>query len=169
MTTPANKARPRAAERTLSTRRIWTIDEANAALPGLSLLISRQIARAADIERRFRSLEQRVGPLRVGGSEIVVPVGSSPAGGGQEARALESELNERIQEYEEGWRAVSAMDVSVKDPRIGLCDFYGRVEGKPVWLCWRYGEEAVAFYHHLDAGFSGRRPLTTAPIPRLLN
>ena len=60
---------------------------------------------------------------------------------------------ERVREYE---AAAIESGVIVKDPRIGLCDFYGLVDGKHVWLCWRYGEEAVEHYHDLDDGL--RRP-----------
>jgi hypothetical protein len=28
-----------------------------------------------------------------------------------------------------------------------------------VFLCWKYGEDRVGFFHELDAGFAGRRPL----------
>jgi hypothetical protein len=55
----------------------------------------------------------------------------------------------------------------VKDPQTGLVDFYGRIDGRTVWLCWRYGEDCVGYYHDLDAGFSGRRPLT-ADVRRVL-
>ena len=38
-------------------------------------------------------------------------------------------------------------------------DFPALREGREVYLCWRLGEEEVAFWHELDAGFSGRQPL----------
>ncbi len=71
--------------------------------------------------------------------------------------------------YEAGWRRVQAMGGVVKDPQAGLVDFYGRIEGKLVWLCWRYGEEMVGYFHDLDAGLAGRRPLTPEVRRVLLN
>ena len=50
-------------------------------------------------------------------------------------------------------------DIVLRDPEAGLVDFPGEVEGRPIWLCWRLGEERVAFWHEIDAGFAGRRPL----------
>ena len=48
----------------------------------------------------------------------------------------------------------------VKDTSaMGLLDFYGRLEGRVVWLCWRFGEDRLGYYHELDTGFSGRRSL----------
>ncbi len=32
-------------------------------------------------------------------------------------------------------------------------------QGRPVYLCWLLGEDDIAHYHELDAGFAGRRPL----------
>jgi hypothetical protein len=43
----------------------------------------------------------------------------------------------------------------------GLCDFYSIMDGREVFLCWRLGEPDVRFWHDLDAGFAGRRPLPT--------
>ncbi|MGE5399439.1 MAG: DUF2203 domain-containing protein [Ignavibacteriales bacterium] len=42
---------------------------------------------------------------------------------------------------------------------IGLVDFPSMINGKEVMLCWRSDEEEVKFYHDVDAGFSGRRPI----------
>ncbi len=42
---------------------------------------------------------------------------------------------------------------------LGLVDFPARVGGEEVFLCWQYGEPAVAYYHRAEEGFSGRKPL----------
>jgi len=76
---------------------------------------------------------------------------------------------ERVRRYEAGWDEVQQLGCVVKDPRIGLVDFYGRIEGRTVWLCWRYGEESIGYYHDLDSGFSGRRALTAAVRRTLVN
>jgi len=54
---------------------------------------------------------------------------------------------------------LAAVGVEVKDPRIGLIDFPGEMEGRRVCLCWKKGEDRVAWWHELDAGFAGRRPI----------
>ena len=46
---------------------------------------------------------------------------------------------------------------------------YGRVDGKLVWLCWRYGEDSLGYYHELTAGYSGRRPLSADVRRKLVN
>jgi len=133
----------------LSVRRIWTVHEANALVPRLSLLVGEQMRRAFDIDQRLRAMRARGQGERllvmIEGEQVLDP----------DERALRSELLV----YEEGWRAIEELGVSVKDPRIGLCDFLGKIEGRDVWLCWRYGERAVEHWHELDQGFSGRKPI----------
>lgn len=59
---------------------------------------------------------------------------------------------------------ITALGAILKDYPQGLIDFYGYVEGRLVFLCWQRGEASVRFYHPLEGGFAGRRPL--APVPQ---
>jgi hypothetical protein len=45
----------------------------------------------------------------------------------------------------------------LKDYQTGLIDFLGRHQGRDVCLCWRLGEEKIAFWHEMSAGFAGRK------------
>ena len=47
----------------------------------------------------------------------------------------------------------------VKDLEIGLVDFPALFRGQEVYLCWRLGEPDIAFWHPVDEGFAGRRPI----------
>lgn len=47
----------------------------------------------------------------------------------------------------------------VTDVETGLVDFPSEVDGTPVYLCWQKDEPEVQFYHGLEEGFAGRRPL----------
>jgi len=47
----------------------------------------------------------------------------------------------------------------VTDVETGLIDFPARVDGAPVYLCWQKDEPEIGYYHGLDEGFAGRRPL----------
>jgi len=55
-------------------------------------------------------------------------------------------------------RDVAELGVEVK-AADGLVDFRSRLHGRTVLLCWKYGEDRVEFFHELDDGFAGRRPL----------
>jgi hypothetical protein len=54
---------------------------------------------------------------------------------------------------------VQGMGVELKDMEIGLVDFRTIREGREVYLCWKLGEESVSYWHELDTGYAGRKPL----------
>ncbi len=58
-----------------------------------------------------------------------------------------------------GLEELDAAGVILRDPETGLIDFPARREGRDVFLCWRMGEETVAHWHGMEAGFAGRHPL----------
>jgi len=49
--------------------------------------------------------------------------------------------------------------VQIKDINAGLLDFSTMRNGREVYLCWQYGEEDIAFWHEIDAGYAGRQPI----------
>jgi hypothetical protein len=49
----------------------------------------------------------------------------------------------------------------IKDVNIGLLDFPALRHGQEVYLCWQYGEDDIAFWHEIDAGYAGRQPIST--------
>lgn len=51
--------------------------------------------------------------------------------------------------------------VIIKDINIGLLDFPALKDGREVYLCWQYGEGAIAYWHEVDAGYAGRQPIDT--------
>ena len=59
-------------------------------------------------------------------------------------------------------QTLAAWGIQVRDLAQGLIDFpHLRVDGEEVYLCWRVGEEAIGFWHPLEGGVAGRRPLST--------
>ena len=49
--------------------------------------------------------------------------------------------------------------VQIKDINLGLLDFSTTRNGREVYLCWKYGEEEIAFWHEVNAGFAGRQSI----------
>lgn len=70
----------------------------------------------------------------------------------QRAEALVEELNTRLQRYNE-W------GIELKGLDEGLVDFPSERDGRPVYLCWRMGEDRIEWWHDIDSGFAGRQPL----------
>lgn len=52
---------------------------------------------------------------------------------------------------------IQDMGIEVKDLAIGLIDFVAMHEGREVYLCWKYGEDSIQFWHEIEAGFQGRQ------------
>ena len=55
--------------------------------------------------------------------------------------------------------SIQDMGAIIKDLNTGLLDFPAMREGQEVYLCWRHGENDIAFWHEIDAGFAGRRSI----------
>jgi hypothetical protein len=49
--------------------------------------------------------------------------------------------------------------VLFKDINLGLLDFPALKDGREVYLCWKYGEDNIAFWHEIEAGYAGRRSI----------
>lgn len=145
----------------MKNERVFTIAEVDALIPRLSELIGQQLLRQSEIEQCLAELARLVGGLPR-------TLEADDADSEPVART-KAELRQRIAHYEDGWRDVQELGAVVKDPQIGLVDFYGRIDGRLVWLCWRYGEESLRYYHELEAGYAGRQPLRPETRARLLN
>jgi len=131
--------------------RVLSIEAANALVPRLRDLMQGQMDRRHAIEQQLGRLAAHLGRA----PDNLVPSEDDPA----VVRELKSDISDRVQRYEAAWAELEEMGAVLKDPRSGLVDFCGRVDGKLVWLCWRFGEDAVTHYHDLDEGFAGRKPL----------
>ncbi|MGH2636749.1 MAG: DUF2203 domain-containing protein [Actinomycetota bacterium] len=120
--------------------RVYTVEEADRMLPELRERLP-----------RIRDARQRL--LR--GAELVkerVAADGGGASGGREYWEAQTTLRAEIEQLAEE-------NVVLRDPETGLVDFPGERDGRRVWLCWRLGEERVAYWHELDTGFIGRQPL----------
>ena len=54
---------------------------------------------------------------------------------------------------------IRELGVLLKDLDMGLLDFPHEREGRIVFLCWHPPEERVGYWHEIEAGYAGRRPL----------
>lgn len=60
---------------------------------------------------------------------------------------------------------VKALGGEVKDMDTGLVDFPGKRGDEEILLCWRLGETRLGYWHTVEAGFAGRRPIDDQ-VPR---
>jgi len=140
---------------------VLSLESVNALVPRLNQVVGEQLERRAQIEARLASLTTLLGETPDG----LEPQTEDP----EEVARVRAEARALVLEYRAAWDELEAMGGVVKDPRRGLVDFYGRVDGQLVFLCWQYGEETVSHYHALEEGFPGRKAIEDAVKRRLLN
>ena len=68
-----------------------------------------------------------------------------------------SKLLKDFDRLDELLHKVQDMGVHVKDLNTGLMDFPAWYNEREVYLCWKYGEDSIQFWHEIEAGFQGRR------------
>lgn len=147
--------------------RVFSIEEANALVPRLAEIVADQIERGEEIEERIRSLLELKGSEPGEQRSEILDVTAYPSDS-DAVKDAKSELRELVDTYRDGWKAVEDLGAVIKDTAAGLLDFYGRIDDRLVWLCWRYGEDTIDYYHELDSGFAGRKSLATVR-KRMLN
>ena len=70
----------------------------------------------------------------------------------QELNHAVTSLYNMIQELED-------MGVMIKSVDEGLLDFPSIRYDEEIWLCWKFGENKVKFWHRKEEGFMGRKPI----------
>lgn len=64
-----------------------------------------------------------------------------------------------IAKFQQTLSEFRSREIQIKDLDRGLIDFPHLRDGKEAFLCWEKDEEDIGYWHELDAGFSGRKPL----------
>jgi hypothetical protein len=126
--------------------RFYSIDQADARLRDLAPLLDKLRADRDSVATARAELERSRS-------------GNGSADHAEELKAREDRIRELVYRMERYVSQLVAWDITLRDIETGLVDFPALVNGRQVCLCWRLGEDRVAWWHELDAGFGGRRPL----------
>jgi len=127
----------------------FTVDEANAVLEQVRPLAESMVAHRkalAAVGERWNELAGKI----------------AGNGGGLDRGELAG-LQEKV-EREQGevarcLRAIQSHGGQVKDVDTGLLDFPSHRDGVEIELCWQVGEERIEYWHGVEEGFAGRKPL----------
>jgi hypothetical protein len=138
-------------------KRYFSVEEANALVPALEAKLALVMQLRAQLRAGYQELEALGEPPS---AESLARTDGDPQVVRRRGRfrAVLEALTGELQEIE-------ALGVAIKDLDIGLCDFLAERDGRDIWLCWRYGEKRVEFWHDLDTGFAGRQPIETGERP----
>lgn len=77
---------------------------------------------------------------------------------------LRQKLNAAVVEFYEAIKTLEDTGAVIKGLDQGLLDFASKRFDEDVWLCWKYGETKIGFWHEKDIGFMGRKPLASDDI-----
>jgi hypothetical protein len=133
--------------------RTFTLEEANALIPKLELIMAR--------------LQQLTVRLRDEVTQLALKSGTPPER--QAATGIvnaKPELDAALREVRKLIDDIGNCGGQLKGVDLGLVDFPADLNGQSVLLCWQFGEKEISYYHAPDAGFSSRKPLDPNFAPR---
>jgi hypothetical protein len=130
--------------------RRFTLAEAQALIPTLDRLLRNAVVLKADYEESERAVQSFTEHVMMMGGVAV-----------DRARALET--RKRREALAAALRSaiekILEFGCQLKDLDTGLIDFPTLFRGDEVYLCWKLGEPSIQFWHGLEEGFRGRRPI----------
>ena len=121
----------------------FTLNEANKILPEV-------------IEKFKIALEKR---NQVAKLEQQLQVILSTTNKFEEYVPLKQQLNTAISQFYQASEVLEQTGAIIKSIDQGLLDFPSKRFDEDVWLCWKYGETEIKFWHDKDEGFMGRKPI----------
>jgi len=128
----------------------FTLEEAQSLLPVLESLLRQAIEgkkQAEAIDAEFQEIAHRV--FLNGGTFLkIVPLAKRRA-----------DRDKAVQTVKDAITEISSIGVQVKDLDMGLLDFPCVVDGQVILLCWKLGEKAIEYWHGLEEGYAGRKPI----------
>ncbi len=130
--------------------RFFTLQQAEKVLPDVASAIREAIALKSEYERvesDWQNFSQRVsvmGGMRVDRGRMMEQKNCR-----EEAALALKQAVDKVHEF----------GCLVKDLDIGLIDFPTLFQGEEVYLCWKLGEAGIGFWHGMNEGFRGRKPI----------
>ena len=125
----------------------FTISEANRTLP----LVRRVVSDIAAIYPRWRDLVYKF--------ELVAAQARPEWGESPEQLELRRQIDALAWDINQYMQELEAVGCVFKGFEEGLVDFYGKIDGRDIFWCWKNGEAKIAFWHEIEAGYAGRQPL----------
>ena len=123
-------------------KKLFTLDEANAFVPQLLDLVPKIQKLSVSLNNNFPDIKNARDKAKWNG------------GSDQGVDYLNAVLK-----YNDLMRKIEEMGCEVKGIPEGLIDFPSLREGREVYLCWRMPEKEILFWHDLNSGFTGRKPI----------
>jgi len=130
--------------------RYFTLAEAERALPHVETALKDILFHRAEYQKAHEDLENNTKRIRMAGGSRVDP------GAHLAMRARRDTSAAALKDAADRVEQAGAL---IKDVDIGLIDFLSHYQGQTVCLCWKLGEDRIGFWHGLEEGFRGRKPI----------
>ena len=132
-------------------KKFFSVNEAEAMIPKLEAVMGRLMDLHSEAGRIRGLLQEEQRKIMLDGGRLINVV---------EFRDLKGRLEALTAEIKAGIGRTVGMGAVPKDLGQGLVDFPYLLGDEEVNLCWRFGEKHIRFWHGLDEGFAGRKPLS---------
>ena len=126
----------------MTKKRYFTVEEANACIPELN----EEISELLELKDTLEELHGELTPFL----EVI------PYNGGNKNALLLMRTGERLREIV---RIIEGRGCHLKGLDPVLIDFPHIRDGEEVYLCWRYGEKEIGYWHEIEGGYAGRKAL----------
>ena len=127
----------------MSDKKYFSVEEANSIIQDISPVVQELVDLKKNIELKIPDLKPVMGKI-------------SRNGGGNKGL---SEHLKSINRMEELVWILNNAGCILKDINMGLIDFPHMKDGREVYLCWKLGEKRIEFWHEIEAGYAGRKPV----------
>jgi hypothetical protein len=130
--------------------RFFSYEEAEELLPRVE-----QMLREIQISRK--SAQDAEEDLNTARTKVMMSGGMIPDHAALSRRKAEKDVS--LASLEAGLQQIQDSGVLLKDLDTGLVDFPCLVDDREVYLCWKIGEDRIGFWHDVEEGFAGRKPV----------
>ena len=130
--------------------RHFRLEEAERLLPDVERALRDALFQKTEYEAAEGELRRAMDKIRMAGGSRVSPGPFLALRARKDAAT--SALTAAVEKVEE-------LGAQIKDLEIGLIDFPALYKGREVLLCWKLGEDRIAFWHSVNEGFRGRKPI----------
>jgi hypothetical protein len=130
--------------------RYFTLEQAEKTLPH----IRTAVVNALELKTAYQQAEEALRDLT-----RKVMLSGGLAVDRDSALKLRQNRDESASRLQEALNSIHEFGCLVKDLDIGLLDFPTLYHGREVYLCWRLGEASITFWHEVEDGFGGRKPI----------
>ena len=132
--------------------KLFTLEEANQLLPEVRQILKEMRSCQGQIQKlEEKKAVEELSWLREDGTV-------SPEAQKQVVH-LQRQIELEGKQFEEEMEKLNHLGGQIKGLEEGLVDFFSQRGGGLVCLCWKEGEDQIRFWHDLESGFAGRRPI----------